>query len=302
MEIGIGIIIALLIGLFVVCYHFSNRVIKNKTLSPDEIVKIDVDDGISSKEWYEQLDKEDYSISSPYGYNLSATYIPTTSIPSKGTMIFSHGVTVSHITSIKYMRLFHEKGYDCLIYDHRRHGNSGGKDTSYGYYEKYDLKAVVDWLEKTKGFNGKLGIHGESMGSAILLLYAGMEDKADFYIADCPYTTIWDQLLYRMKKDYSFLLSPMLYIGNWVIYFRARFNLKGVNCLESVKKIKKPILFIHGMEDNYVPTYMGIALYEVKPEPKEIYLVPNARHAKSLATDPEKYMKVVFDFIKRYCP
>ena len=63
-----------------------------------------------------------------------------------------------------------------------------GKTTSYGYYEKHDLKSVVDWLKSRFGTNITLGIHGESMGAATLLQYAGLvEDGADFYIADCPF-------------------------------------------------------------------------------------------------------------------
>jgi fermentation-respiration switch protein FrsA (DUF1100 family) len=286
-----------LAALFAFCWRLSNRIINIKTLSPEEIKKIDADDNISSVDWYEQLKKEQYWISSTYGYKLYAEYVPVQGKP-KGTMIFSHGVTVSRITSIKYMRLFYEAGYNCLIYDHRRHGKSGGKYTAYGYFEKYDLQTVVDWLEKTKGFCGRLGIHGESMGSAILLLYAGMGGKADFYVADCPYTTVQDQLLYRMKVEYHTQFPLLMRLVAWVVSIRAGFRLSEVNCLEAVKKVKKPILFIHGSEDDYVPTEMGKALYAAKPEPKELYLVPGAHHAKALATDPEKYRQVVFDFIE----
>ncbi len=294
-----AIIIVILAIVFAVSWHFSNLIINNKTHSEEELNEISIEDDPYSLEWYELLNKEQYWIPSRYGYNLYAEYIPVQG-EAKGTMIFSHGVTVSHITSIKYMRIFYEEGYHCLIYDHRRHGNSGGKFTSYGYYEKYDMQTVVDWLEEKKRFHGKLGIHGESMGAAITILYAGMGGKADFYIADCPYSTILDQLLYRMRVEYNIKLQTVMRVVGLVVRLRAGFRLTDANCLEAVKKVKKPILFIHGSEDDYVPPDMSVKMHEAKPEPKELYLVPKAAHAKALATDPDKYRKVVFDFIKRY--
>jgi fermentation-respiration switch protein FrsA (DUF1100 family) len=291
--------IALLVVAFVICWRFSNLIINNKIRSEEELKEISLEDDIYSLDWYDKLNKEQHWIPSRYGYNLYAEYIPVQGA-AKGTMIFSHGVTVSRITSIKYMRIFHEEGYHCLIYDHRRHGNSGGRFTTYGYFEKYDLQTVVDWLEENKGFNGKLGIHGESMGAAITILYAGMGGKADFYISDCAYSTILDQLLYRMKIEYNINLNIVMTLVGLIVTLRAGFRLADVNCLEAVKDVEKPILFIHGCEDDYVPTDMSAKMHEVKPEPKDLYLVPEAAHAKALATDPEKYRQVVFDFIKRY--
>ena len=295
----ISTIAALLVAAFIISWHFSNLIINNKTLSEEELKEISIEDDPYSLDWYKELYKEQYWIPSRYGYKLYAEYFPVKG-EAKGTMIFSHGVTVSHITSIKYMRIFYEEGYHCLIYDHRRHGNSGGKFTSYGYYEKYDMQTVVDWLEERKGFHGKLGIHGESMGAAITILYAGMDGKADFYIADCPYSTILDQLLYRMRVEYNIKLEIVMRVVGLVVRLRAGFRLTDANCLEAVKKVTKPILFIHGSEDDYVTPDMSVKMHEAKPEPKELYLVPKSAHAKALATDPDKYRKIVFDFIKRY--
>jgi fermentation-respiration switch protein FrsA (DUF1100 family) len=296
-----GFIIALIIAVFAFLWRLSNRVINIRTRSQDEIKKTDEEEGISGFEWYQQLKKEQHWISSAYGYDLYVEYIPVQGA-TKGTVVFSHGVTMSHITSIKYMRLFYEQGYHCLVYDHRRHGRSGGKYTTYGYYEKYDLQTVVEWLEKTKGFHGKLGIHGESMGAAIVLLYAGMGGKADFYIADCPYTTILDQLLYRMKVEYKISFAPLMHAVSWIISLRAGFALRDVNCLEAAGRVHKPVLFIHGSEDDYVPTEMCKSLFDAKPEPRGLYLVPNAGHARAFAANPEEYGKVVFSFINRYFP
>ena len=42
-------------------------------------------------------------------------------------MIFCHGVTVNKMNSVKYARLFLNRGYNVVIYDHRRHGKTGEK-------------------------------------------------------------------------------------------------------------------------------------------------------------------------------
>src|SRR5699024_12441800 len=81
-------------------------------------------------------------------------------------VVVCHGVTENKVSSIKYLNMFVELGYNCVIYDARRHGNTGGIHSTYGFYEKYDLETVVDYLHEHYGEDIEFGIHGESMGAA----------------------------------------------------------------------------------------------------------------------------------------
>ena len=60
------------------------------------------------------------------------------------------------------------------------------------------------------------------------------------------------------------------------------------------------MLFIHGAEDDYVPTDMVYPLYEAKSDPKELWIVPGAAHAEAYITDRQAYRKRVCDFVSKY--
>ncbi len=246
--------------------------------------------------WYEGLDKEKVKILSPFGYKLAGYFIPAEQ-KSDRTIIFCHGITASLISSIKYTKMFYKRGWNLLLYDNRRHGLSEGKMSTYGYYEKHDLKAVVDYVKERSQNSAIIGIHGESMGAATTLQYAGMEDGVSFYICDCPYSSLWEQLSLRFKEDYHLPKIPFLYITNLFIKIIARFWVRDVNPLADIKKINNPVLLIHGDADKYVPTEMSRQLYEAKKDNKVLYIVPQATHARSLQMNPEEYEKRVFEFI-----
>lgn len=289
--IGCVLLILILLG---VSLYFTQKVIGIRLHTPEEIEQMVLEAG--SSDWYRLTTKDGIMIPSPFGYGLSAEYIEA-AVPSKYTIILCHGVKVSKACSVKYAKLFCELGFNCLIYDHRRHGSSGGRYTTFGYFEKMDLKAVVEWVRTTTGMDHRLGIHGESMGAAILLQYAGMEDGADFYIADCPYADIYEQLAYRIGIEYHLPSFPLMPLVRFVIKQRAGFDLKEANAYEAIGNIKNPVLFIHGQEDRYIPPSASISLYQAKPEPKAIHLMPGAFHAKSFETDPAAYQAIVKDFL-----
>ncbi|MCA0147725.1 alpha/beta hydrolase [Rossellomorea vietnamensis] len=251
------------------------------------------------EEEYDSLPKEEVLISSQYGYDIKAVFVKPHS--HNKFMIFSHGVTENKWNSIKYMNLFIKQGFNAVIYDHRRHGESGGKTTSYGYFEKYDLKAVVDELIRREGDDVFFGIHGESMGAATLLLYAGsVEDRADFYIADCPFSDFGEQLAYRMSAEVKMPAKFLLPLVDGTLKLRQGYTLKDLSPISVVQNIQKPVLFIHSKNDDFILPQMTKDLFEKKQGPKELFLDFSGTHAQSYNDNPEEYEELIQRFLEQF--
>ena len=70
--------------------------------------------------------------------------------------------------------------------------------------------------------------------------------------------------------------------------------------MEQVKKCALPMFFIHGDADDFVRTWMVHPLYEAKPQPKELWLVPGAAHAVSYKENKIEYTRRIQDFLDKY--
>ncbi|MBA4538196.1 alpha/beta hydrolase [Bacillus aquiflavi] len=248
---------------------------------------------------YHALPKKEITIPSSFGYSLKAVLIEP--YETNRYVIICHGVTENKINSVKYMNLFIERGFNCLIYDQRRHGESGGKTTSYGYYEKFDLKSVVDWLKVHKGDDLILGIHGESMGAVTMLLYAGeLEDGAHFYIADCPFSDLKEQLAYRLKTEMKLPPKLFLPIANVFLRIRDNYSFQAVSPISIIDQINKPVLFIHSKKDDYILPSMTKSLYERKKGPKKLFFTVKGAHAQSFNENREEYEKAIDQFLLQF--
>ncbi|MBU8879209.1 alpha/beta hydrolase [Bacillus sp. FJAT-29790] len=279
--------------------YFTNRLMYMKKKEDQFILKREREAGRLDPIEYENLPKTDVLIPSPFNYHLKTIVFEPHQ--TNHYIIISHGVTENKINSIKYMKVFLKRGFNAVIYDHRRHGESGGKTTSYGHYEKFDLKAVVDWLKKEKGPKIKIGIHGESMGAATMLLYAGMlEDGADFYIADCPFSDFKEQLAYRLKTEMKLPIKLVLPVADLFLRMRQKYSIKDVSPISVIENIQKPILFIHSQKDDFILPTMSKALFERKKGPKKLYLAVNGIHAQSYNENREDYEKVIDEFLDEF--
>jgi pimeloyl-ACP methyl ester carboxylesterase len=252
---------------------------------------------------------------------------------------------------IRYMLLFLDEGWTVVAYDARGHGGSKGDGRSaaangsgapangsgaagdgrgavangsagrarplrpsYGWFEKDDLKAVVDWaLAKFGGPGGTGGpgagrltlvVFGESMGAATALQYAAIDPRVDAVIADCPFSSAMDELEDQLGRAGVFPPFRKLVAAAADAFCRRLegFSLRDADPARAVLETEVPILFAHGLEDRYVPWRMSVVMAERRrralPDAvTELLLVPGARHAECIRADRKRYSDALRDFL-----
>ncbi len=222
--------------------------------------------------------------------------------PSDVTIVCLHGYNSNAYGDYSTRGLSYlHGGYNVLLANHRHHGMSDGKYIGFGVLDRHD---VLKWVEAAEKLvpDGKIFVSGVSMGGATAMQCSclALTPAVKGIIEDCGYTTVRDEVDYLAKKMFGFV--PKLTIRFIEFYMRklAGYGMREADSREAVKHSKVPILFIHGTNDEFVPTFMGHECYEACTAPKELVLIEGAGHAQSYFKDAEKCEQAVNAFIHKY--
>lgn len=214
-------------------------------------------------------------------------------------IIACHGAHSSGICEFCFSApYFHRMGYTILMPEHRGCGESEGKFLGYGTHESKDTFLWIDCARK-RFPELDIFLLGVSMGGATVLM---MSDKitdpaVKGIIADCSYTSAWDEFAYQLKNPFGLPAFPLLYIFDLYCRIICKYSLRDASPIKAVRGAKVPILFIHGAKDALVPVKMQKELFDACPTQKEMLTVENAVHAQSYYTDPRAYEAATEKFI-----
>lgn len=293
----IPILLLLIIALLFAGYYFARVALYPRVYEVSYTLSHEVEAGYFTLEEFRMWPQEEVTIHSPFGYPLFAVYLPHEN--SQKTVVISHGITWSLYGSVKYAILFRQRGFNVLLYDLRNHGRSGGSNTTFGYYEKHDLKAVVDWAFQRLGEGGIVGTFGESLGAATTLQNAAIDPRLSFAIADCAYSDLVDLFTYRLKVEYHLPPFPLLKAASLVSYWMTGMRFEQVSPIHDVANVETPIFFIHGSQDDYIQPSMSVAMYRAKTKGiRKLYIAEGAKHAQSLSIDRAAYDRQLGEFLQ----
>lgn len=216
-------------------------------------------------------------------------------------VIAVHGYMGRGADMTQYVEKFRSYGYNSLIVDLRAHGNSEGKYLGMGWLDHYDLQIWIDKIvEENK--NCKIVLYGISMGAATVSMATGEElpENVRCAVADCGYTTAWDEFRVHLKKIFHIPSFPILHSANVMSRVFAGYGFKEASTIKQVKKSKTPTLFIHGTRDKFVPYSMLDKIYNSASCEKQKLEIEEATHAESVNVNPEKYWGAIKTFIEKY--
>ena len=219
------------------------------------------------------------------------------------TMVVIHGFTCNIYSSLKIARMFRDSlGLNLFLPDLHGHGESDGDNVQFGWKDADD---VLEWMPLvTRLFceetDARIAVQGVSMGAATAMNLSGKEKMPQIkcYIEDCGYTSVWDELSGELRNRYDLPPFPLMHVSDLICRWRNGWSFKEAAPLKMVGRCNKPMMFIHGDADTFVPSWMVYPLYEAKQGIKTLWVTHGTDHAHSFRDYPKEYENRVREFLE----
>ena len=260
-----------------------------------------------STAWYDGLKAEgvlrDTFITGYRDFRVHACYVPAAD-PSnaQGTAIVIHGYGDNHFVFLYLVRMYRDElNYNVLFPDLQYHGYSEGDHIQMGWHDRLD---VEKWIEVAHGIfqDDFMVLHGVSMGGATVMMTSGDElpEYVKAFVEDCGYSSVIMQFNNNRKQSFGFIPPDVLQSASLVTKMKYGWGFWEASSLKQLEKCDRPMLFIHGDADDFVPTSHVYKNYEAKVNGyKELWVAPDAVHANSYAKHPMEYTQRVRDFLNK---
>lgn len=237
------------------------------------------------------------------GKSLHAWYVKA-STPTASTALLVHGYTDCSIRMMPLGRMYNrDLKMNILLLDLQNAGRSSGDHFQMGWLDREDVKEWTRVSSLLFGDTVRIVVHGVSMGAATTMMLSGDKDvppSVKAYVEDCGYTSVEEQFTKELKERFGLPSWPLIPLASQLCEWRYGWSFREASSLKQVAQCRLPMLFIHGTADRFVPTRMVYPLYKAKPSPKELWLAPDAAHARSYYVFPKAYTHRVEHFLRKY--
>jgi abhydrolase domain-containing protein 17 len=187
------------------------------------------------------------------------------------TILFSHGNAedIGELDSL--FEAFLRNKFAVLAYDYRGYGTSDGKPSEEKVYR--DIDAAYDYLiNELKIPPEKIIVYGRSLGGAVSIDLAA-------------------------RKEVGGLIAESSFVSAFRVLTKIRITpFDKFESLKKIKKVKCPVLFIHGRKDSIVAFWHGEKLFAEANEPKFSYWIDEANHNNVHSVGGAIYSQKIRDF------
>jgi uncharacterized protein len=254
------------------------------------------------------------------GLTLAGTYLRARTTGRAGVMVYCHEFLSNRWSYRPYIDHVRDLGFDVFTFDFRNHGES---QTEAGYEpmhwasdrEVRDLRAALAYLRTRPDRDpAGYGLFGVSRGGTTALLVTPEERDVWGVITDGAFPTIGTMMAYILRWAELYLRNPLVraMVPRWLYRVLARAGRRmserrrGCRFPDLEKAVRRlaprPWLMIHGQRDTYINPEIVQELFDRGDGPREVWLVPDAKHNRCREREPEAYAGRLLDFVDRYAP
>jgi uncharacterized protein len=199
---------------------------------------------------------------------------------AKSTLVWFHGNAGNISHRVDNLKLLHELvKVNVFIFDYRGYGRSEGRPSEEGTY--LDGEAAFEAIAQKIGDESrqKMILFGRSLGAAIAAEMA-TRLPSQALILESPFISI---------AEMARVIFPFIPIGP---FLRTQYDVR-----QKIKKIKVPLLVLHGDRDEIVPFEHGKIVFDAAPEPKTFFTIAGAAHNDTYMVGGEIYFRQLKRFI-----
>jgi uncharacterized protein len=262
-------------------------------------------------------DAEDVRFPTAGGLTLRGCYFKAAR-PRRGVILFGLEFGSDRWACQSYCEHLIEAGYDVFAYEPRSQGES---DRQPGYeplqwvtdFEVRDAKAALAYLKSRPDADARgVGFFGISKGAGAGLFAAARDPYVRCCVTDGAFA-VYTTLVPYMRHFFRIYNQHYALQGLIPSWFYGHIGLVGLRVIERERGCRfpalervlprlapRPLLMIHGGADAYIKPEMAEALFRRAGEPKELWVVPGAKHNGALHTAGDEYRRRVLEFFDKH--
>ena len=216
-----------------------------------------------------------------------------------GTVALFHGLRNNRRQILSRIDFFTRAGYRCVAFDHRGHGASQGRRTSFGYWESRDAVAVLEFIQRQWPDQPKVGL-GMSMGAAALCFAGGQGAIFDALILEGLYPRLANAFHNRVGQCYPGWFRYFRQGVIWITEKRLGVKIEEVAPVNYISRLAPcPLLLLTGSDDPHAPPEEVETLHQQGGPGCEFQLIPSATHENLFECGGELYQDLVLNFLNR---
>lgn len=191
------------------------------------------------------------------------------------------------------------RDFSVLLFDLRARGESGGRRSTAGDREQWDVLGAIDYVESRGVPAERIGLLGFSLGAGVAILVAAQEPRIPAVVSDSGFldNIVDPNHLYIGPIGLPWWISIFVVFAGKVL-FRADFS--RVRPVKVVEQIPQPIFFIHGEDDTVISPQETVELHDASANEEDlVWIIPGVGHVNAYRNMPESYVNRVAQFFHR---
>ncbi|MCL1990353.1 MAG: alpha/beta hydrolase [Defluviitaleaceae bacterium] len=237
-------------------------------------------------------------------YNIEALHIRS-AVESDDVIILVHGIRSNYYDLLPTAYRYLQDGYHVILYNQRQSGLTGGNNSTFGLYERFDLEEIATVARRIYR-DGKVGVHGFSMGAATAIMQSASNEQTnlvDFYILDAPFHSMASavELGVRRKEETKMPVWYVKFAGDAVLRLKQRVAYKDIMPLSVIQHTTRPVLLMHGEKDEVTSPDGSRQLFAaIHHNQRRLEIFPEEEHCTAHYRNEAAYFERIYRFMSDY--